>query len=189
MTSDEPTAPSPAEEAPVAAARRRTDLLLPVGLVLAGVALAVAAVVVGTRGGGDAAPSPSASPWSLAGVDVDDYAAELLEASQTAHVAAGLPAWETSACAQPEAERRARDLIGEELVHAGLEPVLEACAPLTTAAENLSRAAASAPDVVDAWMGSAGHRSNLEDPTFTEAATACVVDDDRVLCSLVLAGP
>lgn len=191
VTSDDPTVPAPADDAPPAQARRsRRDLLLPAGLVLAGVAMAVAAVVLGTRGGGgDDAPSGSASPWSLDDVDLDRYAADLLEASQEAHVAAGLPAWEASACAQPQAALRAQDLVGEELVHAPLDPVLAACAPLTTAAENLSRAAASAPDVVDAWMGSAGHRSNIEDPAFTEAATACVVDGDRVLCSLVLAGP
>lgn len=195
MTSDDPTAPArdtTPDTAPAPAhspaPRRRGDLVLPAVLVLAGVALAVAAVVVGTRGSGSE-PSPSPSAWSVAGVDLEDYAAELLEASQAAHVAAGLPTWETSACAWPEAERRARDLVGAELVHAGMEPVLEACAPLTTVAENLSRAAASAPDVVDAWMGSAGHRANIEDPMFTEAAAACVVDDDRVLCSLVLAGP
>ena len=188
VTSDDTTGSSPDSDAPGAhaRARRRGDLLLPVGLVLAGVAMAVAAVLVGTRGGGDAAPSAAAA-WSLD--DVDQYAADLLEAAQAAHVAAGLPAWEESACARAQAAQRAQDLVGEELVHAPLDPVLEACDPLTTVAENLSRAAASAPDVVDAWMGSAGHRANLEDPAFTEAAAACVVDDDRVLCSLVLAGP
>lgn len=184
-----------ADPAPPQARRSRRHDVVALTLILVGVALAVAAVVLGTRTG-DAAGTgtgtgtgTTTSAWSVQDVDLERYAADLQAAAGAAHVAAGLPAWEPATCAQPVAAGRAAALVGAELVHAPLDPVLAACAPLTTAAENLSRAAASAPDVVEAWMGSPGHRSNIEDPTFTQAATACVLDDGRVLCSLVLTGP
>ena len=57
--------------------------------------------------------------------------------------------------------------------------VLEACAPSTTAAENLARAAATPHDVVEAWLGSPGHRSNLLDPTLDQVGIGCLLDDGR----------
>lgn len=160
-------------------------------LVLVGGGLAVAAALAGLRTGDapETAAPGTAAAWSAAGVDPADYAADLLGAAQAARTASGLPAWQPAACAGPAAEERARALVGADLVHAPLDPVLAACAPLATAAENLSRAAAAPRDVVDAWLGSAGHRANIEDPTLTQAATACVVDDGQLLCSLVLVGP
>jgi uncharacterized protein YkwD len=85
---------------------------------------------------------------------------------------------------------RAADLVGEDaLEHAPLGPVLAACAGPTVAAENLSRAAAEPPAVVDAWLGSPGHRANVLDPTLDELGVACVADGDQVLCSAVFLGP
>ncbi|TFH70653.1 CAP domain-containing protein [Cellulomonas sp. HD19AZ1] len=141
----------------------------------------------------DAAPRPSSSPRTASSpwpsTDLDAYAAQLLAAADAARTAAGLPAWQAAPCAQGPAGERAAALVGADLEHAPLGPVLTACAPLGTAAENLSRAAAPPADVVDAWLGSAGHRANVEDPALTQAAAACVPDADQVLCSLVLVGP
>ncbi|GIG38787.1 CAP domain-containing protein [Cellulomonas phragmiteti] len=184
MTAPDAPAPPPGH----ARASRRGDVVALV-LLLAGVGLAVAAVIAGTRAGDGAAAGTPTPTWSVDGVDLDRYAADLLAAADDARTAAGLPAWEPAPCAQPAAAERAAALVGEELVHAALDPVLAACAPLSTVAENLSRAAAAPPDVVEAWLGSAGHRANIEDPTLTQAATACVLDDGQVLCALVLAGP
>lgn len=170
---------------------RRHDAAAIVLLVL-GALLGLAAVVVGMHASAEPDVETGATPtsaWSPADVDLERYADDLLAASAEAHTAAGLPPWEPADCARPVAAERAQALVGAELEHAPLDPVLAACAPLTTAAENLVRAAAPAPDVVEAWMGSPGHRANLEDPTLTQAATSCVWDDDEVLCTLLLAGP
>jgi uncharacterized protein YkwD len=70
-----------------------------------------------------------------------------------------------------------------------MDPVLAACAPSTSAAENLSRAAATPAEIVEAWLGSYGHRQNLLDPTLTDTGVACVRDDDAMLCSQIFLGP
>lgn len=81
-------------------------------------------------------------------------------------------------------------LIGKtELTHAPLGGVIAACAPVTTAAENLSKAAATPAAVIDAWMQSPGHRSNLIDPTLTEISVGSVQDGASMLCSQVFLGP
>ncbi|MBD7917204.1 hypothetical protein H9657_02795 [Cellulomonas sp. Sa3CUA2] len=187
MTAHELDAPAP----DASARRRRRSDVAAVVLLVAGAALAIAAVVLGTRTGGptDATDATTTTTWAAGEVDLESYAADLLAESNAAHVAAGLPAWETADCAQPSAAERAQALVGADLEHAALDPVLAACAPLSTAGENLSRAAAPAADVVEAWMGSAGHRANLEDPTFTQAAAACTWDGEQALCSLLLVGP
>ncbi len=169
---------------------RRTEVVA-LGLLLLGVGLGVAGWLVGTRGqSADAdAPAGASTGFDIEDVDLDEYAADLLTAADAARTAAGQPAWEPAPCAQASAQDRAQALVGAELEHAPLDPVLEACAPQSTAAENLSRAAAPPQDVVDAWMTSPGHRSNIEDPTLTQATTACVRDGDDVVCSLVLVGP
>ncbi len=172
----------------------RPGLAVLVAAVLVAALLAGAAVLVARRDTGPAAPSsdPAPSrpaPSSYADVDPDAYAAELLAAARAAHVAAGLPAWQDAPCVGDLARDRARALVGAELTHAPLEDVLTACAPLTTAAENLSRGAAPAADVVAAWDRSPGHRANLEDPALTGARAGCVLDGDQLICSLVLVGP
>ena len=67
--------------------------------------------------------------------------------------------------------------------------VIAHCKTATTAAENLSRAAASTTAVVDAWMKTPGHQSNLLDPALTELGVACVLDGGQMLCSQVFLGP
>jgi uncharacterized protein YkwD len=101
-----------------------------------------------------------------------------------------VPALTASACAEGAAVPRAQALVGAAgLEHAPMDDVLARCAPSTTAAENLSRAAATPAEVVDAWLGSYGHRENLLSPTLTDVGVACVRDDAAMLCSQVFLGP
>lgn len=151
-------------------------LTLGAGLALAG----CASVPASTR------PSPvsSASPS-----DPVEYAAQIVRGTNDVREAQGLPVLSGSQCAQGAALQRASALIGKaQLTHAPLAGVIARCKPATTAAENLSRAAASPKAVVDAWMGSPGHRSNLLDPALTEIGVACVFDDEAMLCSQVFVG-
>ena len=86
--------------------------------------------------------------------------------------------------------QRASALIGKtELTHAPLGGVISKCASGNTAAENLSKAAATPAAVIDAWMGSPGHRSNLLDPTLTQIGVGCALDSQSMLCSQVFLGP
>lgn len=174
-------------------------------LIVLGVLVGFAAVVATLgRGGSDVGriisvtgtptpvPSPARTPdgWDVTEVDLPAYAAGLVDATNAARRADGLDALDPSTCARDGAALRAADLVGQEaLEHAPLGPVLDACAGPTVAAENLSRAAAQPPAVVDAWLGSPGHRANVLDPTLDELGVACVVDGDQVLCSAVFLGP
>ena len=73
-------------------------------------------------------------------------------------------------------------------VAAPIDDVLTGC-DVSVAGENLSRATVPPEDVVDTWMGSAGHRANILDPDFTQLGVACVADGDAALCSQVFLGP
>jgi uncharacterized protein YkwD len=130
---------------------------------------------------------PRKAGWVL---DPLTYAAELVVETNAARADEGLPALTVSDCATSEASERADDLTGgEELEHASLAPVIEACSPATTAAENLARAAATPHDVVDAWLASPGHRNNLLDPTLDQVGIGCLLDGAEMLCSQVFLGP
>jgi uncharacterized protein YkwD len=101
-----------------------------------------------------------------------------------------LPKLGSSKCAQDAALKRASALIGKpELTHAPLNGVIADCKPATIAAENLSKAAASPAAVIDAWMHSPGHKSNLLDPTLTQIGVGCVLAGASMLCSQVFLGP
>jgi uncharacterized protein YkwD len=154
-------------------------------LVVLGVALAAVAVYLVVR------PSSSGpEPWDVDGADPETYAAELVVATNAARAEEDLLPLTVSACAGTEALERASALRGgQELEHAPLTPVLEACAPASAAAENLARAAATPDDVVEAWLDSPGHRANLLDPDLAEVGIGCVVDGVEMLCSQVFVGP
>jgi uncharacterized protein YkwD len=177
----------------------------PWALLVLGLLLAVAAVVVavvrpdapeagteGVVGTVTSLPTPARTPegWDVTQVDLAAYAQGLLDGTNDARRADGLDPLSASECAHRGAAARAGDLVGQEaLEHAPLGPVLVACAPASTAAENLSRAAAEPPAVVEAWLGSPGHRANVLDPALDELGVACVADGDQVLCSAVFLGP
>ena len=127
------------------------------------------------------APSPS---------DPAQYAAQIVRETNRVRDANRLPQLGGSTCAQNEALQRASHLIGETaLTHASLAGVIADCTPATTAAENLSRAAANPDAVIGAWMNSPGHRSNLLDPALTEIGVGCVLEGQSMLCSQVFLGP
>jgi uncharacterized protein YkwD len=125
----------------------------------------------------------------------ETYARELVELVNDERTGAGLAPLTLSTCALEQASGRAAHLAadGGPLVHAPLEPVTDACPPATMSGENLSRASAPPADVVDAWMGSPGHRSNILSPGFTQTGIACSEDaapaGGGVLCSQVFLGP
>lgn len=131
-----------------------------------------------------AAPTPSGTPTLSPAV----YAAQLVTETNAARDAEGLAELGTSACAMQAAAERAQALVGHvELTHAPLDGVARACGVARTA-ENLSRAAAPAADVVAAWLDSPGHRNNLLDPQLREVGITCVDDAGRLLCSQVFLG-
>ncbi|MEP7765820.1 CAP domain-containing protein [Sanguibacter sp. 25GB23B1] len=127
--------------------------------------------------------------------DREDYALEIVEAVNGERSSAGLDPLALSTCAETQATSRATRLAadGGSLVHAPLEPVTDACPPASMSGENLSRASAPPADVVDAWMSSPGHRSNILARGFTQTGVACTDDTgpagDGVLCSQVFLGP
>jgi uncharacterized protein YkwD len=136
---------------------------------------------------GSTRPSPvsSARPSEPAA-----YAAQIVRETNDVRTANGRPKLGGSKCAHDAALQRASGLIGKaELTHAPLAGVIADCVPATTAAENLSRTAARAASVIDTWMGSPGHRSNLLDPALTEIGVGCVLDGITMLCSQVFLGP
>jgi uncharacterized protein YkwD len=135
---------------------------------------------------GSTRPSPT-SAASLS--NPVEYAAQIVRGTNDVREAQGLPVLSGSQCAQGAALQRASALIGKALTHAPLAAVIARCKPATTAAENLSRAASSPKAVVDAWMVSPGHRSNLLDPVLTEIGVGCVRDGEAMLCSQVFLGP
>src|SRR5665811_1633304 len=129
-------------------------------------------------------------PMSLNPRDPLAYAALIVRETNDARVANRLPKLGSSTCAQTAALQRAKDLIGRpKLTHAPLDGVIADCKPATIAAENLSKAAASPAAVINAWMHSPGHRSNLLDPTLTQIGVGCVLDSKSMLCSQVFLGP
>jgi len=134
-----------------------------------------------------------ARPSSTSSVSPNDpsaYAAQIVQGTNEVRRAKGLPTLGGSTCAQDAALQRASALIGKtELTHAPLGGVIADCASGTTAAENLSKAAATPGAVIDAWMHSPGHRSNLLDPTLTQIGVGCVLDGQAMLCSQVFLGP
>lgn len=124
----------------------------------------------------------------LAGCATSDparYAGELEAETQQVRAANDLGALAASSCAQEFAASRASALVGADtLEHAPMDDVLAEC-EASAAGENLSRTNHAPDEVVDAWMGSPGHRGNLLDETYTSMGVACVQDGDELLCSQV----
>jgi uncharacterized protein YkwD len=153
----------------------------------------VALALGGCADGGSVPVEPSfQAPETSSGTSLppEAYADALVAETNAARVGEGLEPLSPSTCAKTAALDRARDLVGLELKHAPLAPVIEACAPMTMAAENLVDSAAPPDDVVDAWMNSPGHRANIVDPSLTELGISCVeYDVSQRLCSQVFVGP
>lgn len=137
---------------------------------------------------------PAATPTPIPTVDVaatdlEDYAAALHAETNRVRAEEGLDPLEPDACAAAQARQRAEDLIGKELEHAPLAPVIAACEPNAKVAENLVDSDATPAAVVDAWLGSPGHRANLLAADVTKLGVACVEDDAQLLCAQIYLGP
>ena len=128
------------------------------------------------------------APWSPDEAP-GSYAQRLFAGTNVARADEGLPALAWSECAAAQGLARATALEGAaELTHAPMDDVMAACA-VSVAAENLSRGAAPAQDVVDAWLASPGHRANLLDPELVSVGIACAREADASLtCSQVFLG-
>ncbi|GAB2471298.1 hypothetical protein GCM10027063_09780 [Promicromonospora xylanilytica] len=107
--------------------------------------------------------------------DAEQYAAALEDAVNGHRTANGLPALAHDTCAYDVALARAQALIGQELAHAPLGPIFDAC-PTSAVAENLARGAWSPPEAAQGWMDSEGHRANILNGDLTRGAIACVPD-------------
>jgi uncharacterized protein YkwD len=153
----------------------------PVGVLVAGL------LVAGTLASCTTS-QPSATARPAATADLAGTAAAIERLVNEARADEGLPALAQSDCAADAAAERAQALVGDpDLAHAPMDGVLAGC-EVATAGENLSRATAPAEDVVEAWLGSPGHRSNILDPEYLSSGVSCVADGDAVLCSQVFLG-
>ena len=135
-----------------------------------------------------ATPGPTTSP-TAPDQSLEQYGAELHALTNEVRRAEDLPELAPSSCAQQAAVERAEALVGTgELEHAPLAPVIADCAPATTAAENLVNSSATPAEVIEAWLGSPGHRANIVDPALTELGVGCVADGAGYLCAQVFLG-
>jgi uncharacterized protein YkwD len=107
--------------------------------------------------------------------DAAQYAASLEDAVNGHRTANGLPALAHDACAYDVALERAGALVGQELAHAPLGPIFDAC-PTNAVAENLAKGAWTPPEAAQGWMDSEGHRANILNGDLTRGAVACVPD-------------
>lgn len=101
------------------------------------------------------------------------FAKALFLRTNDARVADGLPEYVWNDCLARKALPRATAIVPQEtLTHEGL--FASCLSDQVRAGENLSRSDRYAAEVVDAWLGSAGHRANLLDAGFLESGIACV---------------
>lgn len=190
--------PADGDPTPGPAPRTHRSPLLAVALILGGLLLGVVATWLLMRPTvRESEPEPARTSsigtpgpgWQGEDTDPVAYATGVVDATNAARDAEGLPALAMSACATQQAATRAAALVGAELEHASLQGVLAACAPSTTAAENLSRGAADPAQVVEAWLGSPEHRANLLDADLTDVGVSCRMEAGEMLCAQVFLGP
>jgi hypothetical protein len=107
--------------------------------------------------------------------DAVQYAAALEDAVNGHRTAHGLAAVVHDTCAYDVALARAQALIGQELAHAPLGPIFDAC-PTMAVAENLAKGGWSPAEAAQGWMDSEGHRANILNGDLRRSAVACVPD-------------
>ncbi|MFI2487941.1 CAP domain-containing protein [Promicromonospora kroppenstedtii] len=123
-------------------------------------------------GSGGGAGSGAAAPDLT---DAVQYAKALEEAVNGYRTANGLAALAHDDCAYDVALARAQALVGEDLAHAPLGPIFDAC-PTTAVAENLAKGGWTPAEAAQGWMDSEGHRANILNGDLTRGAIACVPD-------------
>ncbi|WP_228374570.1 CAP domain-containing protein [Demequina rhizosphaerae] len=125
----------------------------------------------------------------------DELAQEMFDLSNEQRVENGIAPVEWSDCLADKAAERAAPFADEpDLEH---DVLVSTCHEGAKAGENLSRTDLPAADVVDLWMGSAGHRANILDGEFAIGAVACVEaepepdggDSGVRACSQLFEGP
>lgn len=132
----------------------------------------------GAGGGGTGAGSGEGGGGGAAAPDLTDavqYAQALEEAVNGHRTANGLAALAHDECAYDVALERAQALVGQELAHAPLGPIFDAC-PTTAVAENLAKGGWTPAEAAQGWMDSEGHRANILNGGLTRGAIACVPD-------------
>lgn len=154
--------------------------------VAVGGALGCAAALAGCSGGG-VAPAASVSPSPATAAGAAALAHELFDLTNEEREAAGIAALTWSDCLAVKAAERAEPFVDDpDLVH---DVLVNTCTPGVSAGENLSRSSRTARQVVEAWMGSAGHRANLMSPDFATSGIACAPAPEGVYaCSQLFEG-
>jgi len=142
---------------------------------------------------------PTASPAETA-PEIDPamlaFAEQLFAAANAARTAEGLNPLQPSDCAHDFAESRNAVLLGQPLEHdpQSMFALSQSCALAGgMTGENLVRGVGTPEEFVTAWLDSPGHRANLLNPDFQEAALACVADSefddtDAILCTHLFLG-
>ena len=112
------------------------------------------------------APASVAPPATSGSVTSrQDLAGAVASATNAQRAAAGLAPLAYRSCSVPASF--AVKLASEgALYHNSLTTVLSACGGKSTAGENIARGYASVSAVTAGWMGSAGHRANILNPSF-----------------------
>ncbi|WP_062379484.1 CAP domain-containing protein [Demequina pelophila] len=114
-------------------------------------------------------------------------ARELFDLTNEERDAQGLEALRWSDCLEDKAADRAAPFVDDpDLVH---DVLVSTCHEGASAGENLSRSERSAAQVVDAWLGSAGHRANLLSADFEISGVACLpAEEDVYACAQLFEG-
>ena len=112
------------------------------------------------------APASVAPPATSGSVTSrQDLAGAVASATNAQRAAAGLAPLAYRSCSVPASF--AVKLASEgALYHNSLTTVLSACGGKSTAGENIARGYSSVSAVTAGWMGSAGHRANILNPSF-----------------------
>ncbi|MGV8849919.1 MAG: CAP domain-containing protein [Propionibacteriaceae bacterium] len=113
------------------------------------------------------APAATAPPATSGGVTArQDLATAVAAATNAQRTAAGLKALTIKTCSVP-ASFAVKLATEGALYHNNLYTVLGGCGGGSTAGENIARGYSSVSGVTAGWMGSAGHRANILNPSYT----------------------
>ena len=111
-------------------------------------------------------PQTVAPPATTGSVTArQDLAAAVASATNAQRVAAGLSALSYRSCSVPASWAIHMAAAGS-LTHNSMMTVLTSCGGTTTAGENIAVGFTSVSAVTAGWMGSAGHKANILNPSF-----------------------
>ncbi len=114
-----------------------------------------------------AAPAAAAPPATSGSVTArQDLASAVAAATNAKRVAAGLKALTYRSCSVP-ASWAVHMASAGSLTHNSMMTVLTSCGGTSTAGENIAAGYTSVSAVTAGWMGSASHKANIMNPSFT----------------------